>query len=1433
MAFWMLLAVMAFTYVVGQLLQPKPKDADPANLGDILPPDASKGRPIPVIFGTQKVAPNVIWWGNVHADAITERVKTSIFNTGKHVIIGYQYGADIAGAFCHGPIDELLDFQFEDTSMRDYASKPGSIDPSETTMVQDGNGNWVLIPPMYPSIPVTNPGGAGTPLNFRVKAPNMFGGQQQQGGVEGRLEFFWGQDPQPASANLAAKSGMGSILSNYKGLVYFFMYNATFGTSPNMKPFYAILRRCPKTVSPDVPTSNINGSANPADVLYEVLTNEKWGLGKPTGAFDLASFTAAAVTLKAEDMGVDFTLNAQDSAESICGDVLRHIDGVLFTHPQTGLITLKLARADYVVGTLLHADTTNIIALSEYKRSTWPETFNEVKINYIERGSGHTLPPVTTGYKPYLFREDTQQAQNLASLQAMGEVASTTLDFKYFSRPNLAQMAAFRTLRVVSLPLVSMTLTVNRKFAVQTIGSCLVVDWAPLGITGMVVRIVNMKAGLLTDNTVELQVIEDVFNTAPTTFTPVPGSVWVPPTTLPAAPITALAIPSPYFLVKADAFVGINMVARGSKAVTQWDGHFDLPATSDATPGPMYTEDNPFVPVGTLVAPLLWSGLYQDSGIILNDLQDLDKIYSATAAGYQNGESLAMIYGGVPGTGELVAFRDVVSNADGTYTLNVVMRGQMDTVPRDHPAGAKVYFFTTQALATYWPGWAPVGVPPTASSQTPATSGYKGWAASKSPSGRRAPEPPTFVISQTGIAITDPRRAVMPYPPGHLRLNGTEGNAINVATPIAGGSVSIAWDGRNRLTETTMRQHSAAGVAPEAGTLYRATVLWVNRATGATIYTLRTDDPVTTPYVYTNTMLEWDFMEANGGVALPGGAANRTNGGLRVLIQAYTSATLKSLPVATPGFSDSQAAGYPVVPSVIYSAAATLPSLADVTDLYAWYSAAPDGPNVYAGVEPLRTVTTLGDKIGGQNSAITGTVTRPRNIINRLPAFDFGAVGPNYGANVSIPLKGGLTWFGVMKYSAAGIIQMLFDAFPTGTPMNLYIDALDKLTNSIAGAGSSQAGAWITVVAHLTQVNPTTANFKLRVNGATIINTNFGAGTSAIVATGGTVTTAGGYTIHTFTGSGSFVVTGAGSGLEALVVGGGGGGGWGSGQRSGGGGGGGRVVEVPAGPISAGTFPVVVGAGGTPNVNGGNSTFNGQTAPGGGQGGGSGGSGVNGGSGGGARHGGFSAGAAVAGSPVAGSGMAGGPGGYDSGSGTGVFTGSGGGGAAQAGAQGISTVGGKGGDGIASLMSGVSTLYGAGGGGAAGNFGGQTVDGGLGGAGGGGKGGQGLGTGGGTGTPGTGGNATGIGCGGGGGSNDGTSGSGTAGIVIIRYPTTGGGGAVPGTPGSPVTQLFNLFNKGGATPFKGLIAEHGIYAQSRDGSEAVLEAYLRSKYGTW
>jgi len=205
-------------------------------------------------------------------------------------------------------------------------------------------------------------------------------------------------------------------------------------------------------------------------------------------------------------------------------------------------------------------------------------------------------------------------------------------------------------------------------------------------------------------------------------------------------------------------------------------------------------------------------------------------------------------------------------------------------------------------------------------------------------------------------------------------------------------------------------------------------------------------------------------------------------------------------------------------------------------------------------------------------------------------------------------------------------------------------------------------------------------------------------------ATGGTITSAGGYRIHTFTavGTSTFVADVAGN-VEYLIVAGGGGGG----QDVGGGGGAGGLLSGSA-AIPQGNNSIVVGArgaGGTASggsaPNGSNSSAISLTAIGGGGGGNySGGSGANGGSGGGGS------GYTVNGSPGSGTGGQGYSGGPTGGSSTNGRVGAGGGGAGGVGEaqKDVNTnpwpsvLPVNGGVGVSNSISGSSVTYASGGG---------------------------------------------------------------------------------------------------------------------------------------
>jgi len=266
-------------------------------------------------------------------------------------------------------------------------------------------------------------------------------------------------------------------------------------------------------------------------------------------------------------------------------------------------------------------------------------------------------------------------------------------------------------------------------------------------------------------------------------------------------------------------------------------------------------------------------------------------------------------------------------------------------------------------------------------------------------------------------------------------------------------------------------------------------------------------------------------------------------------------------------------------------------------------------------------------------------------------------------------------------------------------------------------------------------------------------------------ATGGTITTDGEYTIHTFTENGTFTPSGS-FDVEYLVVAGGGGGGGTTATGSGAGGGGAGGFRTTTGfAVTAQAYSITVGGGGsggdnsgyTTGASGGNSVFSTITSTGGGGG-----------------SGGTTAGAA---------GGSGGGGGYNSAGGTGTagqgndggtsntaspYAASGGGGATAAGnGAAADDIGGAGGAGtVSTIYNGSNIPYAGGGGGGGGaNFSANT--GGAGGSGGGGQGGGYVSAV----DPGD--NATAnTGGGGGGGAGD-AGGAGGSGIVIIRYLTQG------------------------------------------------------------
>lgn len=490
MGFWIAAAFWLGSFVIGQLWKRMQRPGDltggPAGISQFDLPTATEARPIPIVFGTCLVkSANVLWYGDLSSRALGEGGQTTAWR----YFLGIHYG------ICMGPVDSLRQIYFDE-------KRPGTF--------------WSDGYPPTSEFPIDGP----APVQISIMDQDLYGAWDQEGGPLGHINFYFGTDDQPGDPYLELK--MGTARPTYAGLCH-----AVFGgfidlpqsqwrgfgigNSPNLWPVAFEVRRCPNQL--DVGWFHeLNGDANPACILYEIMTDVRWGLGISPALIDVDAFRAAAETIALEEMplGMSFIVESQMSASDLLEEALRHIDGTIFADPVSGVITIALARDDYDPDDLVVLDESCITSL-EFSRPSWEDLRNVIRVRYVDRYS--------------MFTEKVVQERNLGSIQATGERSVEEIDFRGCSRQYQALFAARRASRVLSYPLARLTIVANRRAQSLRPASVFKLTWPELGISGMVCRVTRDGSGTLTEGRQTIEAVEDVFAIALTNYTVPPPSL--------------------------------------------------------------------------------------------------------------------------------------------------------------------------------------------------------------------------------------------------------------------------------------------------------------------------------------------------------------------------------------------------------------------------------------------------------------------------------------------------------------------------------------------------------------------------------------------------------------------------------------------------------------------------------------------------------------------------------------------------------------------------------------------------------------------------------------------------------------------------------------------------------------------------------------------
>lgn len=598
--------------------------------------------------------------------------------------------------------------------------------------------------------------------------PELFGGQQKEGGVAGLFSILFGGDTQPQDAYLL--KNLGPDVPAFRGVMSVIlnqMYLASM--SPYIKPWQFLVKRLPGRSWYPAKADINDGSANAAHIIYDCFTNPSWGLGYPSSVLDLPSFTACADALYAEGLGLSFILSNTDTIESFMQQVCKHVAATLYTDPVTGKFVMSLLRNDYIVDNLRLYNESNIIQLQSYEKPSPAEMVNEVVVKFRPRG---------------LATDDSVTAQDLASIQSQQGIISTTIEFTGIDNATNAGRVAARELRTRATPLTRVKFKANRSAWQEKIGGCIRFSWTAHKVANMVLRIVNINFGDLSSGEISITAVEDVFGLPYAQYLQPQTSQWVDPVQPPSV------IPN-----------------RSYKESTYWDMRRNL---SDAEYNALPTGAG--FGIGAAGAPAqatpnfeLWtkpsggSFAYADAGAYAPTAlttAPATRTQTTIATGSFRGIASTIPAGTYALWGnELIRF-DAYNDTTGVVTMG---RGVLDTVPEEHASGTLIMFLENFQVAD----------------ETIYTSGMSSSARMLMRTGSALMP----IASVPDDNLTYVARAAKPYPPAYYSLQG--GAPWPTTQNTVYGALSAAWRGRDRTQQlATLVDQSAATIGPETGITY-------------------------------------------------------------------------------------------------------------------------------------------------------------------------------------------------------------------------------------------------------------------------------------------------------------------------------------------------------------------------------------------------------------------------------------------------------------------------------------------------------------------------------------------------------------------------------------------------------------------------------------
>lgn len=680
----------------------------------------------------------------------------------KKVTIGFKYYMGLDMKICHGPVDQV-----------------GPVYAGER-LVEGVLATYDRV--SDPSIQQVN-----------ATSPDLFGGEKKEGGIEGAIDIMFGANDQAQNDYLLSQPEMNATnLPGFRGVVSLIcrkIYIAAM--SPYPKPWAVTITDIPQRLwYPETAVIKQIGDefdgANAAHIVVDTLTNSDWGLGYSFGRIDEDSFRTVADTLLAEGLSLSMLLSKQDAIDSFLQQVMKHVNGVLYTDRVTGAFVFKLYRDDYDPETLTEFDENNIIKLNSYQRPAYGEMVNEIVLIYRKRGQ---------------LKDSAITFQDLSSVQAQGGIISQTVQYPGIDDPDRASEIGVRELRQNSTPLAQVQITVNRHGNELNPGDVFKFSWAEYGITSMVLRVLKVDYGDLQSRTITIDAMEDLFALGTSKYTTPQPSIWADPVAPPVVAAANLLTEVPYL----DLVTFFADDTGGLEALTPSDTYVTYLAKEPSSKGPGFELWDKLSVLPDYIFQA--NGVYAAVPTINQDMSEFDEVIDVQNLDtFDTADFVVGTYGIL---GEEIVRIDEINYGAQTITMG---RGCLDTTPEKHTVDDLLWLGEDQ--------WAFDG--------TQWQTGNTIDAKALTQTGQGVLDIDTIGIQVQSLTLVG--RQNKPYPPGKVQFDsvavGTNTSfpeSVQNNTPGGKSASDINWVNRNRISQTVpglIFDFFAANITAEANTTY-------------------------------------------------------------------------------------------------------------------------------------------------------------------------------------------------------------------------------------------------------------------------------------------------------------------------------------------------------------------------------------------------------------------------------------------------------------------------------------------------------------------------------------------------------------------------------------------------------------------------------------